>query len=96
MQTDPHFVFNSFSTLSELIEVNKESAESYLQLLAELYRYVIHNMENHTSFVHDEVAFAESYINILSFNLDGIECEIDDRLRHSKNGRGKWNRCLQQ
>ncbi|MCM1515720.1 MAG: histidine kinase [Paraprevotella sp.] len=84
MQTDPHFVFNSFSTLSELIEVNRDSAESYLQILTELYRYVIHNRENHTSFVRDEVAFAEAYINILSFNLDGIECEIDDRLRHSE------------
>lgn len=41
LQTDPHFIFNRFTTLSELIYSDPEEAEKYVGKLSNLYRYVI-------------------------------------------------------
>lgn len=44
-QIDPHFMFNNFSILSELIVEDTALAEKFLDNLSKVYRYVIQNLK---------------------------------------------------
>lgn len=75
-QIDPHFLFNSLNTLSGLIEPGNERAQQYLQQMAAIYRYIM--QQNKLVRLSDEIAFSESYIEMmkirygacLSFNIN--------------------------
>lgn len=66
LQLDPHFVFNNFSTLSALIEVDKELALTFVENLSRVYRYMIQNIHHDTITLQKEVKFIESYIYLMS------------------------------
>lgn len=44
-QIDPHFMFNNFSILSEVIVEDTALAEKFLDNLSKVYRYVIQNLK---------------------------------------------------
>ena len=60
-QIDPHFIFNSFNTLSFLIDENSEKAKQFSNKLANVYRYIIFNSNKNLVSVADEVGFAKDY-----------------------------------
>ncbi len=45
MHLDPHFMFNDFSTLSELINEDRETATRFLENLSRVYRYMRQNLK---------------------------------------------------
>lgn len=47
-QIDPHFMFNNFSILSELIVEDWRLAVKFLDNLSKVYRYVIGNHDKDT------------------------------------------------
>lgn len=62
-QLDPHFMFNSLNTLSGLIGVDDEKAQTYLQQLASTSRYKI--QQNGFVTLAEELAFTNSYIYMM-------------------------------
>ena len=64
-KVNPHFLFNSFNTLSSLISENKEQAEKFLDELSKVYRYLLRNNESGMSTVDQETKFIASYSKLL-------------------------------
>lgn len=60
-QIDPHFIFNSFNTLSFLIDEDPERAKRFSNKLANVYRYIIFNSNKNLVALADEVGFAKDY-----------------------------------
>lgn len=63
-QVNPHFLFNSLNTLSELVYVDAERADSYIQKLAEIYRYILDNEETKFVSLIREVEFVQEYFEL--------------------------------
>lgn len=64
-QVNPHFLFNCFNTLSSLISENRERAETFLNELSKVYRYLLRNNEDGMSTVENEIKFIRSYYDLL-------------------------------
>jgi two-component system, LytTR family, sensor kinase len=63
-QVNPHFLFNSLNTLSELIYSDVKKADNYLQKLSGIYRYVLENEENDLVPLEKEIVFIKEYFNL--------------------------------
>ena len=81
-QVNPHFLFNCFNTLSSLISEDKQKAETFLNELSKVYRYLLRNNEDGLSTVGNEVKFIQSYYRLLQTRHGDavqINMEIDKR-----------------
>jgi LytS/YehU family sensor histidine kinase len=63
-QLNPHFLFNSLSSLSGLIETNQQMAAVFLDQMSDIYRYILKNSENETVTLGEEIEFVQLYINL--------------------------------
>ncbi len=79
-QIDPHFLFNSLNVLSSLIEENPEIAQKFTTSLSKVYRYVLEQKDKELVSVAEEIAFAQTYMNLLKMRFENsITFEIQDR-----------------
>ncbi|HEY6900990.1 MAG TPA: histidine kinase [Puia sp.] len=81
-QINPHFLFNCFNTLSSLIQEDKSEAETFLDELSKVYRYLLRNNESGISTVEKEIKFIQSYFELLRTRYgEGLQLnmEIDRR-----------------
>ena len=77
-QVNPHFLFNCFNTLSSLISENKEKAETFLNELSKVYRYLLRNNEDGMSTLENEIKFICSYYGLLKTRHgDSLEMILD-------------------
>lgn len=65
-QVNPHFLFNNLNTLSSLIEENEKEAETYLDEMSKVYRYLLRHNEEPLVPLADEIRFLRSYFHVLS------------------------------
>ncbi|EJG02531.1 sensor histidine kinase [Flavobacterium sp. F52] len=78
MQLDPHFVFNNFSTLTELIYEDQKEAASFLENITRVYRYMISNSNKDTITVKEEIEFLNAYFYLLKKRLgEKIDLKIE-------------------
>lgn len=75
-QVNPHFLFNSLNTLSELVYVDAEKADTYIQKLAGIYRYILDHEETELIPLNEEIAFVEQFFD-LQKERDGNKIELD-------------------
>ena len=61
-QLDPHFLFNSLNTLSFLIDEKNIEAQTYLEKLADVYRYVLVSKQKDMVSLQEEMEFVEAYM----------------------------------
>jgi len=61
-QVNPHFLFNSLSSLSALIHEDTELAERFVKQLSLVYRYVLETRTKEVVTVAEELAVLESFI----------------------------------
>ena len=81
-QIDPHFMFNNFSILSELIVEDTALAEKFLDNLSKVYRYVIQNLKRDTVNIEEEITFLHSYIYLIKMRYEDAVCiDIDETLK---------------
>lgn len=77
-QVNPHFLFNSLNTLSELVYDDAKKADDYIQKLSGIYRYVLENEEIDLISLKDELDFIRQYFNLQKVrDQDKIFLEID-------------------
>ncbi len=65
LQLDPHFVFNSLSTLTELISDDPELAEDFTLKFSAIYRYIVNHLNKETVAIAEEIRFIREYCDLL-------------------------------
>lgn len=63
-QVNPHFLFNSLNTLSEMIYIDAKKADNYILKLAGIYRYILDNEDTDLISLVEEVRFVNAYFNL--------------------------------
>ena len=69
-QVNPHFLFNSFNVLLNLVDQDKETAKEFIRKLSQLYRNVLEVGENELIPLKDELDFIQSYIFLLKIRFE--------------------------
>lgn len=64
MQIQPHFLFNTLHTISELVYEDPEAAERMITRLGDLLRLTVDNAQNHEVTLAQEMEFLEAYLEI--------------------------------
>ena len=64
-QINPHFVFNNFSILADLIEVDPHKATEYLMKLSKVYRYTLSHFDRSLISIAEELDFLNEYLYLL-------------------------------
>lgn len=78
LQLDPHFMFNNFSTLSELMNGDLPQANSFLDNLARVYRYMIQNLKKNLVPLKEEIKFVTAYLYLISIRHgDNVRVTIE-------------------
>jgi len=75
-QVNPHFLFNSLNTLSEIVYEDARRADNYIQKLAGVYRYILDNEDTDLVFLRDEMEFVKAYFD-LQKERDGNKIEVE-------------------
>jgi len=77
-QLNPHFLFNTFSTLIELIPTNTELAEQYTRNLSSVYRYILTGKDKELVKLSEEINFVNAYMFLISIRFDdNVKLVID-------------------
>lgn len=78
-QMNPHFFFNSLSSLAMLVRDNKNpDALVYIDRLSDTFRYIIQSGKNSMTTLRDEIEFLNSYKYLLEVRYEGkLFIEID-------------------
>jgi sensor histidine kinase YesM len=85
-QVNPHFLFNSLNSLSSLIEIDENKAKTFVEELAQVYRYLLQSNEHELTTLEKELEFIHAYTFLLKtrfskgFNLD-IRVSKDSKTR---------------
>jgi ligand-binding sensor domain-containing protein len=85
---NPHFLFNSLTSLSSLIRVNQDLAGHFLDRMSKIYRYILKNRDSETVSLKDELEFVAQYIELqktrfeegLQVRMKIDEDDLDKRL----------------
>jgi sensor histidine kinase YesM len=81
-EMDPHFLFNSLTTLNHLILHEPKQAHLFNNKLAQVYRYFLINKNKELIPLEDELEFIESYVFLLRIRHDNklqLETSLDER-----------------
>jgi LytS/YehU family sensor histidine kinase len=74
---NPHFLFNSLNTLTELVYEDAKKADSYINRLSDMYRYVLENEEKEFISLDKELEFVVNYVELQrSRNGDKIDLNV--------------------
>ena len=80
-QLSPHFVFNNFSILADLIEVDPQRASTYLMNLSKVYRYTLSHLNHNMVTLQEELEFLDRYLALLKQRFgEGIQVRIADEV----------------
>ncbi len=80
-QLNPHFLFNSLTSLDSLIFIDPKLASNFLEGLSRTYRYILKNRDNELVPLSEEISFAREYIALQKTRFqDGllVNIAIDD------------------
>lgn len=83
-QVNPHFLFNSLNTLSNLIHEEPLLAEEFLTKLTRVYRYVLELKDDITVSLDREMSFAKHYIFLQQIRFDNalhVYWQVPDRAK---------------
>jgi len=77
-QVNPHFLFNTFTSLDGLIQSDPALASEFVRHLSKVYRYVLEHKENEMVSVETELNFIEHYIELLTIRYkSALQISID-------------------
>lgn len=77
-QLNPHFLFNSLTSLSGLIELDQASASRFLNQMSVIYRYILKNADAETVSLREELDFVTMYVNLQKTRFsEGLQVSIN-------------------
>lgn len=71
-QLNPHFLFNSLTSLNSLIFENQDLASNYLKHLSKVYRYILSHKEKDLVTLETEIEFVKNYIFLAETRYKGF------------------------
>ncbi|GAB3496493.1 hypothetical protein GCM10027341_15370 [Spirosoma knui] len=75
---NPHFLFNSLTSLNSLIITAPDMASDFLQKLATIYRYILQNKERETVTLEHELNFVSNYVDLQQARFEeGLQIDVD-------------------
>ena len=69
-QLNPHFLFNSLTSLDSLIEYNPKKAAGFLGGLSNIYRYILKSRDHETVSLSEEIKFVQTFIALQQTRFD--------------------------
>ena len=69
-QVNPHFLFNSLSVLSSLVQVNPELSEKFIIQLSKAYRYILEQKDLELVTLKEELNFLDAYFFLLQIRFN--------------------------
>ena len=84
---NPHFLFNSLTSLSSLIRIDQQMAGDFLDKMSKVYRYILKNRDNETVPLSNELNFVGLYIQLQKTRFEKglqVNVNIDDEYLHRK------------
>lgn len=69
-QINPHFLFNSFNVLSDLVYEDQKKAVSFITQLSQLFRYVLDSRDKELVTVREELEFIKAYTYLLQSRFE--------------------------
>jgi LytS/YehU family sensor histidine kinase len=77
-QVNPHFLFNTLTSLDGLIQSQPNLASDFVRHLSKVYRYVLEHKENEVVSMETEINFIQHYISLLQIRYkEAIEIKLD-------------------
>lgn len=77
-QVNPHFLFNSLSVLSSLVNKDPELSEKFIDRLSKAYRYILEQRDSDLVSLETELDFLKSYTFLLQTRFDHkFEVQVD-------------------
>jgi two-component system LytT family sensor kinase len=70
-QMNPHFLFNSLSSLSAVIREDPDKAQKYVRELSNVFRYAITGSKVNLVTVDEELTVLRSFAQLISMRLEG-------------------------
>ena len=77
-QINPHFLFNSFNVLSDLVYEDQAQAVTFIRQMSDLFRYVLDSRDKELVSLSEELDFMKSYAFLLKTRFgEKLKLEID-------------------
>jgi two-component system, LytTR family, sensor kinase len=86
-QISPHYLFNSFNTISSLLFKDLPSAEQFIRRLAETYQYILSTQLKKYVLLKEEVDFVQSYYYLLRIRFQqqlSVEINLPSGIMNSR------------
>ncbi|MGC4101308.1 ligand-binding sensor domain-containing protein [Ferruginibacter sp.] len=84
---NPHFLFNSLTSLSSLIRLDQRMAGDFLDKMSKVYRYILKNRDNEVVPISEELKFVQMYIDLQQTRFEKglqVHMRIDEEYLHRK------------
>ncbi len=84
-QLNPHFLFNSLTSLSSLIRIDANMAGEFLDGLSRTYRYILQNRDKELVPLGDEVQFSENYLRLQQIRFEEalqVRIRVEEQYHH--------------
>ncbi|HSK13812.1 MAG TPA: two-component regulator propeller domain-containing protein [Phnomibacter sp.] len=80
---NPHFLFNSLTSLSSLIRIDQQMAGDFLDRMSKIYRYILKNRDSETVTLQDELNFVSNFIELQKTRFEsGLQVKVDVAEEH--------------
>lgn len=77
-QLNPHFLFNSFNVLSNLVYESPDTAARFIRQLSKIYRYVLEVQQEKLVKLSSELEFAENFLSLQKIRFEeGLQYQIN-------------------
>jgi hypothetical protein len=77
-QLNPHFLFNSLTSLSSLIQYDQQAAGNFLEGLSKIYRYILKSRDHETVPLIEEIKFVQTFVQLQQTRFEkGLFLNID-------------------
>ena len=77
-QVNPHFLFNSFNTLTDMVEQQSSEAVTYIEKLSSLFRSILAYRKKELITVAEEIKIVENYLDLQKHRFEkGLSVEIE-------------------
>ena len=76
-QLNPHFLFNSLTSLRSLIKTNSKAAAGFLDGMSKIYRYVLKSGAQELVLLQDEIEFVKTFTDLQQVRFgEGLQVDI--------------------
>lgn len=69
-QINPHFLFNTLSSLSAVIRENPSKAQGFVSHLSKIFRYSLSNKNRHLVMLGEELEKLNSYVELINMRME--------------------------